>query len=292
MNEISSVDESCDPPLLLRNLQLKNTNRLILGHLNINSIVGKFDHLKVLIENNIDILVLTETKTDASFPNAQFRIDRFSARFRLDQNRFGGGVLIYVREDIPCKQLTKHILPDDTEGVFVEINLRKTKWLLFGGCRPPRQLAEYFLKHVNYALDTYRQTFDKFLLAGDFNIEETDPIMSEFLFKNDSKNLVQQKTCFKSTNNPRCIDLFVTNSPRSFQNTITFASGLSDFHKMILTILKSTFPKVRLKQIVYRKIKNFDLNNFKNEFRTKMQLTDKYETFEEEFRKVLNSMLH
>ena len=113
--------------------------------------------------------------------------------------------------------------------------------------------------------------------------------MSEFLFKNDSKNLVQQKTCFKSTNNPSCIDLFVTNSPRSFQNTITFASGLSDFHKMILTILKSTFPKVRPKQIDYRKFKNFDLNNFKNEIRTKMQLIDKYETFEEEFLKVLNN---
>ena len=119
---------------------------------------------------------------------------------------------------------------------------------LFGGYRPPRQQAEFFLKHVNYALDTYRQTFDKFLPAGDFNIEETDPIMSELLFKNDSKNLVQQKTCFKSTNNPSCIDLFVTNSPRSFQNTITFAGGLSDFHKMILTILKFTFPKVRPKQ--------------------------------------------
>ena len=59
-------------------------------------------------------------------------------------------------------------------------------------------------------------------------------------------------------------------------------SGLSDFHKMIL---KSTFPKVRPKQIVYRKFKNFDLNNFKNEVRAKMQLTDK---FEEEFREVLN----
>ena len=269
MNAISSADESCDTPLLLRNLKLKNTNRFILGHLNINSIAGKFYHFKVLIENNTDILVLTETKIDASFRNAQFRIDGFSAPFRLDRNRFGGGVLIYVREDIPCKQLTKYILPDDIEGIFVEINLRKTKWLLFGRYRPPRQQAEYFLKHVNYALDTYRRTFDKFLLGGDFNIEETDPIMSEFLFKNDSKHLVQQKTCFKSTNNP-------------------FASGLSDFHKMILTILKSTFPKVRAKQIVYRKFKNFDLNNFKNEIRTKMQLTDKYETFEEEFLKVLN----
>ena len=111
--------------------------------------------------------------------------------------------------------------------------------------------------------------------------------MSELLFKNGSKNLVQQKICFKSTNNPSC-----TNSPSSFQNTRTFPSGLYDFHKMILTILKSTFPKVRPKQIVYRKFKNFDLNNFKNEIRTKIQLIDKYETFEEEFLKVVTSMLH
>ena len=107
MNAIGSVDECCDTPLLLRNVKLKNTNRLILGHLNINSIVGKFDNFKVLIENNIDVLVLTETKIDTSFPNTQFRIDGFSAPFRLGRNRFGGGGLIYVREGIPCKQLTK-----------------------------------------------------------------------------------------------------------------------------------------------------------------------------------------
>ena len=77
MNEISSAGKSCDTPLLLKNLKLKNTNRLVLGHLNINSIVGKFDHLKVLIVNNIDILVLTETKIDSSFPNVQFKIDGF-----------------------------------------------------------------------------------------------------------------------------------------------------------------------------------------------------------------------
>ena len=57
---------------------------------------------------------------------------------------------------------------------------------------------------------------------------------------------------------------------------------------MILGILKSTFPKVRPKQIVYRKFKNFDLNNFKNEIRTKMQSIDKYEAFQKEFLKVLN----
>ena len=54
--------------------------------------------------------------------------------FRLDCNRFGGGVLIYVRKDTPCKKLTKHYLPDDIERIFVKINLRKIKWLLFRIC--------------------------------------------------------------------------------------------------------------------------------------------------------------
>ena len=57
---------------------------------------------------------------------------------------------------------------------------------------------------------------------------------------------------------------------------------------MILTILKSTFPKAKPKQIVYRKFKNFDLKNFKNEITIKIQSIDKYETFEEKFLKVLN----
>ena len=38
----------------------------------------------------------------------------------VDQVRFGGGVLIYVREDIPYKQLTKYILSEDIEGIFFE----------------------------------------------------------------------------------------------------------------------------------------------------------------------------
>ena len=78
----------------------------------------------------------TETKFDSSFPNSQFAIDGFSVPFRCDRNRFGGGVLIYVRDDIPSMQVTKHKLPGDIEGIFVEINLRKTKWLIFGTYRP------------------------------------------------------------------------------------------------------------------------------------------------------------
>ena len=103
--------------------------------------------------------------------------------------------------------------------------------------------------------------------------------MSEFLYKNDSKNLVQEKTCFKNPDSSSCIDLFITNSTSSFQNTATSAIGLSDSHKMILTVLKSTFPKVKPKKIIYRNFKYFDLNNFKNDIRTNIITTDLKKNF-------------
>ena len=71
-----------------------------------------------------------------------------------------------------------------------------------------------------------------------------------------------EKTCFKNPENPRCIDLFLTNSVQSFQSTSVFATDVSDFHKMILTVLKTSFPKSAPKKILYRDYKNFNSNSF------------------------------
>ena len=188
-----TLEDPFDTPIMLCKLKVKNINRLVIGHLNINSLPGKFDQLRTLCGKNIDILVLTETKLDSSFPNSQFAIDGFSVSFRCDRNRFGGGVLIHIRDDIPSKQVTKHKLPGDIEEVFVEINLRKTKWLIFGTYCPPNQSAEYFFKQTGYALDTYNQIYEKFLFAGDFNLEESEPCLSEFLSNHYFKNFVKEK---------------------------------------------------------------------------------------------------
>ena len=75
----------------------------------------------------LDILIVTETKLDDNFPISQFHIDGFSKPYRLERNRNGGGVIIYVREDIPSKILTKHILHTDIEALFIELNFRKSK---------------------------------------------------------------------------------------------------------------------------------------------------------------------
>ena len=64
VNELGDNNDPSDTLSILKNLKLKNINRLVLGHLNINSLAGKFDQLKALIKRNIDILVLAETKID------------------------------------------------------------------------------------------------------------------------------------------------------------------------------------------------------------------------------------
>ena len=99
------------------------------------------------------------------------------------------------------------------------------------------------------ALDIYSQKYDKFILCGDFNSEHTESRLSEFLLKYDSKNLVMEKTCFKNPENPWCIDLFLTNSVQSFQNTSVFSTGISDCHKMIVIFLKRSFPKSAPKKL-------------------------------------------
>ena len=84
----------------IRNIKIKNVNRIVIASLNINSVSGKFDQLKEIIGTNIDILTIQETKLDSSFPPQQFIIQGYSEPYRLDRNREGGGVMIYVREDI------------------------------------------------------------------------------------------------------------------------------------------------------------------------------------------------
>ena len=57
-----------------------------------------------------------------------------------DRNRSGGRVIVYVQDDILSKQPTKHILSDDTEGVLIRVNLRKTNLLIFGAYCPPSEI--------------------------------------------------------------------------------------------------------------------------------------------------------
>ena len=172
----------------------------------------------------------------------------------------------------------------------MEINLRKSKRLIFGTYHPPNQNDNLYFDSVTKALDLYNDYYDKFLLAGYFNAEEDEPYLNSFLFQYDAKNLVKDKACFKSITNPSCVDLLLTNSPRSFQNTTIFSTGLSDYHKM--AVLKTKFEKVKPKEIHYRCYKNFVETDFRNDLKKHLTPCSTYEMFEKVFLEVLQTHAH
>ena len=130
-----------------------NFKRLVLSQININSIRNKFDILVQQIANNFDTLMISETKLDNSFPENLFLIPGYNSPYGFDRNCRGGGIMLYVREDIPSKLLSIENQP--IEGFYLEINLRKKKWLLCGTYNPHRNTIGNQLDSLSKNLALY-----------------------------------------------------------------------------------------------------------------------------------------
>ena len=82
----------------LREVKMQYPEKITVGHLNINSIRKIFDALSFIIDTNIDILLISESKLDDSFSSAQFRLKGLFTPYRLDRNSKGGGLLLHLRD--------------------------------------------------------------------------------------------------------------------------------------------------------------------------------------------------
>lgn len=75
---------------------------------------------------------------------------------------------------------------------------------------------------------------------GDFNAKDFEPCLSEFIYDYNADNIVKEKTC-------TFLELILT---LKFQNTCAITTGLSDFQKVLITIMKMTFLKNPLRKDV------------------------------------------
>ena len=194
----------------IKNLKLKHPTNISCAYLNINSIRNKFDNLKNMIEQNIDILCIAETKLDPSFPESQFHMPGYTIPYRLDKSGNSGGLLVYVKETIPSKLLVEFSLPNKIQAIPVEINFRKSKWLLLSIYRPPDLPENIFVDSISALFDFYSSKYDNILTLGDFNIEPNDMKLSPLTDGHNLYNLIKDPTCFKTTKGT-CIDLILTN---------------------------------------------------------------------------------
>ena len=152
LNHSKSENNGCN---ILTKLRLKNANRIIMAHININSIRNKFEMLREIVKTNIDILLISETKINSSFPTSQFEIEGFSTPYRKDRSKNGqngGGILLYIRDHIASKKLNPQPL-EDLECLCVEIKIYKKSWLIFGTYNPNKNLISNHTSMLGKSID-------------------------------------------------------------------------------------------------------------------------------------------
>ena len=142
---------------------------------------------------NLDVFLISETKTNYSFPEAQFSSNGYGLPHRRARALGGGGLMLFVNENIPSKKLTDHILPEDIEILCAEINLKKQKWIIMGVYNPPNTNNKYVMDHLSKAVDFYSTKYDRIVIIGDFSHSYV------------LHTLVKENTCLKGP--PKCYHL-------------------------------------------------------------------------------------
>ena len=235
-------------------------------------------------------LLYPKQKLMNPFPHVNLKLTDFLPLLDWIEIRKGRYYHLYQIR-LPCKIL-KCQLPNDVEGLFLELNLRKYKWELFAGYNPKKECIFNFMENIGSSLDKFIETINNLLLIGNFNSEVEEEDMKECCETYNLVNLIKVPTCFKSVQNPTSIDVILTNKNNSSYNSCSIETGLSDHHKMTITVLKPYYTKLKPSLISYRSYKNFDEISFKAELGQSLHGNSienmKYDEFKDTFMNVLN----
>ena len=167
----------------------------------------------------------------------------------MDRSEFGGGLIQYSRIGIICNRLPNFEVPP-LELLCSELVVAKKKWIIYSIYPPPPNASiETFFSDMPTSLNRALDRYDNIIVMGDINIDthnKTDPSfdkLASFCDVFGLSNLVKSKTCF-TKNHSSSIDVILTNRPRSFQKTSVFETGLSDYHGLVATTMKSALPRL------------------------------------------------
>ena len=159
-----------DPKVTLKNLKSKHKDRPIIAQLNINFLYPKLDPLIDIVKENVDILMVSETKLDETFTTAQFQIEGSQEPIRIDRNKNGGGIMIYIRDGLAAKEIKSHRLRT-VEGTFIKLVIRNSKWLIMAGYNPDKKKIGNFLNEIGKEVDKQLAQYENLIFLGDFNSE-------------------------------------------------------------------------------------------------------------------------
>ena len=160
-----------------------------------NSISNKFDTFDNIVKA-FDIFLISESKLENTFPINQFAIGGYKI-LRRDRNRFGGGLILYINESIPCKPLSNHSMFSDLELMAFELHQSKRKWLFLGVYMPLSQNDIEFLRRISLILEYfYLPVYENFVVIRDFNLPVENSNLEAIIQAYDSSSFIKKPTCY------------------------------------------------------------------------------------------------
>ena len=219
-------------------------------------------------ENLFDIIMLNETKIDDAFRDSQFYI-KGSRMLRIDRNRYGGGLLIYIRRELIINKLRdfecKH-----TESITFSMQQKRTtkKIVIIAAYRTPCLSKSLWTQDPGDLLLRIRNRYNNMMVVSDLNCDLSDPDkhdkqgsgLLELLEVYNMSNMIKQPTRV-TTSSSSLIDVNLTTSPHLFSMSGVFDLDLSD-HKLVYTIMRAHCMRDGRRFVIKRRFKNYVSESF------------------------------
>ena len=240
----SNIGDDANESLLvtLWNHRQAYPDLLLMAHLNINSVQNKFDELK-LINNKLraGILVLTETKIDATYPDSQFKISNYRL-YRKDRVKGGGGILAYISTMIPFRRLNLTKSYRTIETLPIEVKLGDSYAVVLGLYRPPHNMGVNYYETLEDELNEITtwacSQCQTIIIMGDLNLDRLKPSGREGKMLIDLEEVHELICWFNqptrvTTTSQTLLDVILVNSPNSIKVSGLAELGLSD-HRLVV----------------------------------------------------------
>ena len=148
----------------------KDYDHFTVFYFNARSIYPKMDDLMALVQaHNPSMICVVETWLSSDIADSEISLEDYHI-IRLDRNRHGGGVLIYIHSSLSWDILFNGSF--DLELIVLSVSLPQssTKHCISVLYRPPSSPVSFFDNFCNMLHSVSPHRFSSFVLVGDFNI--------------------------------------------------------------------------------------------------------------------------
>jgi len=265
----SSVDDLTDVPEIVK-MRHKDSREVLVLHLNVNSLQNKFEEVQSIITDlRAQIVFLTETKIDSSYPNSQFKQDGYNM-YRKDRAKGGGGVMAYISSNLPSKKLKLPKNFNTVEALAIQSKLGRHNALLLGLYRSQKATGrDYYLRLENELHDVISWASiqsELLIVTGDLNLNKLRTDRRECKILCDVED-VHGLTCLidkptrTTVKSQTLLDVILTNKPELFTSCDVYDPGISD-HAAVYGVMTTRAKHLPTKVISFRSFKSFNEEEF------------------------------